>query len=113
MAQPFDSRKLELSGEPFPIAEQVAEAEFVGPAFSVSGNGVLAYRSGGAEGNTELVWFDRSGKRLQSVGDPAVYSNPALSPDEKAGCGSPRSKDQESRHLDFRSGAWNSFAADV
>ena len=83
MAQPFDSRKLELSGEPFPIAEQVAEAESVGSAFSVSGNGVLAYRSGGAGGNTELVWFDRSGKRLQSVGDPAVYSNPALSPDEK------------------------------
>ena len=48
MAQPFDSRKLELSGEPFPIAEQVAEPEFVGSAFSVSGNGVLAYRSGGA-----------------------------------------------------------------
>jgi Tol biopolymer transport system component len=83
MAQPFDSRKLELSGEPFPIAEQVAEPEFVGSAFSVSGNGVLAYRSGGAGGNTELVWFDRSGKRLQSVGDPAVYSSPALSPDEK------------------------------
>ena len=83
MAQSFDSRKLELSGEPFPIAEQVAEAEFVGSAFSASGNGVLAYRSGGAGGITELVWFDRSGKRLQSVGDPAVYSSPALSPDEK------------------------------
>lgn len=82
MAQPFDSRKLELSGEPFPIAEQVAETQFFGSAFSVSGNGVLAYRSGGAGGNTELVWFDRSGKRLQSVGEPAVYTNPALSPDE-------------------------------
>jgi len=74
---------LELSGEPFPIAEQVAEAEFVGSAFSISGNGVLAYRSGGAGGNTELVWIDRSCKRLQSVGDPAVFSSPALSPDEK------------------------------
>ena len=40
----------------------------------------VAYRNGSAGGNTELVWFDRSGKRLQS---PANYSNPALSPDEK------------------------------
>jgi eukaryotic-like serine/threonine-protein kinase len=28
-------------------------------------------------------WFDRSGKRLGTVSEPAVYSNPAISPDQK------------------------------
>ena len=72
MAQPFDAMKLQLSGEAFPIAERVAAAG-VGPgsAFSVSENGVLAYQGSGAPNTTQLVWFDRNGKRLEPVGPPA------------------------------------------
>ncbi len=83
MAQPFDARRLESQGERFPVAGQVwmpAPARGYA-AFSASANGVLAYQTGGA--TKELVWFDRQGKRLGTVGEPADYSNLALSRDEK------------------------------
>ena len=89
MAQAFDAGGLELRGDPLPVAEQV----FLGSptnipalafgAFSASENGALAYRTGSGMGASELVWLDRQGKRLGTVGEPAAYSNPALSPDEK------------------------------
>jgi len=87
MAQAFDAGRLELAGEPFPAAENMSiGANNAGPflaAFSVSQNGVLAYARGGGLGMKELTWFDREGKRLSRVGEPADYSNPAFSPDEK------------------------------
>ncbi|HEY3167257.1 MAG TPA: protein kinase, partial [Candidatus Binatia bacterium] len=46
MAQPFDHAKLQLSGEPFAIAEQIGYNPQNGRAFfCVSDNGVLVYRS--------------------------------------------------------------------
>jgi serine/threonine protein kinase/Tol biopolymer transport system component len=85
MAQAFDPRNLALQGEAFPVAEQVLLPPAPGrgfAAFSASRNGVLAYRTLG-QASTELVWFDRQGKRLGTLGEPANYSVPALSPDEK------------------------------
>ena len=43
---------------------------------------MLAYRTLGPA-TTELVWFDRQGRRLGAVGEPGNFSVPALSPDEK------------------------------
>jgi len=80
-AQQFDWKGLELVSEPVPLNQQVAvrsPAAFA--AFSVSQNGVLAYRPSGG-GNTELTWFDRHGNRGSTLGTPAEYSNPSLSPD--------------------------------
>jgi eukaryotic-like serine/threonine-protein kinase len=88
MAQRFDIRRAELSGDPVVVADSVATFVSSDPVlfgyFSVSQNGVLTYshRGAGAAG-TQLVWFDRSGKRLGTVGEPADYSNPAISPDQK------------------------------
>ncbi len=82
LAQSFDPDKVTLSGDPIHIAEQVAT---VGPgvgAFSVS-QGVLAYRRALPPAANELTWYDRTGKKLGTVGEQAVYSNPALSPDGK------------------------------
>jgi eukaryotic-like serine/threonine-protein kinase len=78
MARPFNPDTLQLSGEMFPVAEPVTQ-------FSVSENGALAYMSGatGAE-LRELVWLDRSGKQIESVGPPGDYANFRLSPDEKS-----------------------------
>jgi DNA-binding winged helix-turn-helix (wHTH) protein len=85
MAQKFDDRRLESEGEPVAVAEQVwlppSPAQGFA-AFSTSNNGVVAYRTLPAA-TTELVWFDRRGNRLGTVGTPANYSVPALSPDEK------------------------------
>lgn len=83
MAQPFDPNKLQLTGEPFPIAEQVGSNSVTGRAFfSVSETGVLALLSSNAA-NTQLAWFDRGGKQLASVGMPAVDTGVRFSPDEK------------------------------
>jgi hypothetical protein len=50
-------------------------------AFSASDR-VLTYRTGGLP-DSQLLWFDRSGKRLEALGDPARYLDVELSPDGK------------------------------
>jgi Tol biopolymer transport system component/DNA-binding winged helix-turn-helix (wHTH) protein len=85
MAQAFDPRKLEMQGEASPVAEDVRlpPTPALGfAAFSVSGPRVLAYQALG-QATTELVWFDRQGRRLGNVSEAGNYSVPALSPDEK------------------------------
>ena len=84
MAQGLDADRLELKGEPFPVAEQVdlLPAETRLAFFSVSQTGVLVYRSG-RNRSFQLTWFDRSGKQIGTVGPPGPYFNPSLSPDEK------------------------------
>jgi eukaryotic-like serine/threonine-protein kinase len=81
VAQAFDAKTLQLSGDPISIAEQVERTPgtFRG-AFSISRTGVLAYRP---IEETQLAWYDRTGRELQSIGTPGPYSNPALSPDEE------------------------------
>jgi hypothetical protein len=81
MAQPLDPRRFEPIGDPLPVAEQVGSILAMG-FFSVSANGVLAYRSATAGGIARLVWFDREGKSLGTVGPPGGYTGGlALSPD--------------------------------
>ena len=83
MGQVVDLKKLELTGEPVPVTPGISIGLGWGlarAAISASENGVLTYRT---RVETELVWLDRQGKRLGVVGEPADYSNPSLSPDEK------------------------------
>jgi Tol biopolymer transport system component len=80
MAQPFDSGRLVVSGDPVPIAEQIQTIAGYG-FFSASDSGVLAYQTGTAAGAPQLVWVDRAGKVLTAVGKPAAYGSLALSPD--------------------------------
>ena len=86
MGQAFDVTDRELIGTPFVVAPRLLIGLGGGhprAAFSVSQNGVLAYRTRVDTGSSDLEWFDRSGKRLASVGESEEYSNPALSPDQK------------------------------
>jgi len=81
-AQPFDTGHFELSGEPVPVADQVASTPVVRLGyFSVSENNVLVYRVGVGGNQVQLTWFDSQGKVLGTVGDKGTYNNPALSPD--------------------------------
>ncbi|MBI3668115.1 MAG: serine/threonine-protein kinase [Acidobacteria bacterium] len=84
MGQAFDAKAVRITGEPFPVAEQVWYDETIPglTSFSVSESGVLAYRSGGIR-TKQLVWYDRTGKPLGAVGPPGPYRDPWLSPDEK------------------------------
>jgi Tol biopolymer transport system component len=84
MAQRFDPEALKLTGEMFPVAEQVPISQNNGfGAFSASANGTLVYRTGGAASNRELVWVDRTGKRLRAVTKPGAFVGLAISRDEK------------------------------
>ena len=83
MAQAFDADKLQLAGEAFPIAERVGRVLPTALAlFSVSETGMLIYRSVAAE-QSQLAWFDRTGKQLGTVGEPGSYAAIRFSPDEK------------------------------
>jgi Tol biopolymer transport system component len=83
VAQKFDAERLELSGDPLPVAEQIGfEGLTYQTLVSASDQGVLAYQSLGA-GKTQLVWFDRSDKKTGVVGVPGDYSDLSLSPDDK------------------------------
>ena len=83
MAQPFDADTVQLTGDPVRLVDQVNTVPELGlVGFSVSENGELAYRGGGREAVTQLVWFDRSGEPLGEASQPGLYSNPALSRDE-------------------------------
>jgi len=80
-AQQFDLRRLELSGQAVPIAEQVGAYLSAG-RFSASRTGALVYRTGGAAGLNKLAWFDRKGTILGTPTD-AFYGSQTLrlSPD--------------------------------
>jgi len=80
VAHRFDTDRLELSGDPIPLADRVSE-NGTRALFSVSSTGAIAYLPGNVATNTELVWLDRSGKELGKVGPPAPYVDVALSPD--------------------------------
>ena len=79
VAQPFDAKTMKTTGEPVPLAEQVGTDNVGLARFSVSREGTLAYRTG--EMTDRLVWVDRSGKELETEGDPSRYTSPHISPD--------------------------------
>ena len=48
-------------------------------AFTVGHNGTVVFNTGSGAPNSQLTWYDRSGKELGRVGDIAILSNPNLS----------------------------------
>jgi len=82
VAHRFDPASLTLSGEPVRITDRVQQSPQSRAYAGFSANpDILAYRVEEPEQPNELAWYDRSGKRIGSVGEAATYSNPALSPD--------------------------------
>jgi Tol biopolymer transport system component len=81
IAQPFDANSLELRGEPTGVTQGLwHNVVSVSAHFSVSDNGqVLVYSRG--SGLHQLWWFDRDGKRLESIGGPGEQIQPRISPD--------------------------------
>jgi Tol biopolymer transport system component len=79
LAQPFDAATRQTTGEPVLLASSIP-TEGTWPAFSVSDNGVLTYRSGPPDDH-QFAWFDRSGNLLQTIGPPGNYRGVDLSRD--------------------------------
>jgi len=85
MAQRFDPKSGTLSGEPIPVVENVQEDPgFFTAVFTASDNGLLAYQEAGGSGNLQqLTWFDRAGKKLETVGPEGNLWYPRISHDGK------------------------------
>jgi Tol biopolymer transport system component len=82
MAHPFDAARLEISDQAVRIVDNVQfDRRFGRAVFSASATGNLVYQEGTGQGVSQLVWFDRSGTRIGTVGEPALYDSPELSPD--------------------------------
>ena len=78
MAQPFNPTRLQLTGEPIPVAEQVGSYLAYG-FFSISANGILIYRTRARD--FQLTWLDRQGNAIGRVWEPGPYTSLSVSPD--------------------------------
>jgi len=83
MAQPFDPVRLELRGEPVPVAEGIWTARTVGQAsFSVSET-AIAYVNASLW-DVELAWYDQEGRPLGTLAPPGRFFHPPdISPDAR------------------------------
>ncbi|MBL8206905.1 MAG: PD40 domain-containing protein, partial [Blastocatellia bacterium] len=77
-AQPYDFSRNQLIGNPVRIAEHLADS---GRSYSVALNGTLILRE--QEALEQLTWFDRTGKKLGTIGPRGQYLFPKLSPDNQ------------------------------
>ena len=85
MAAPFDPVAMQATGDAVPVLHGIASEANTGAAhFAVAPNGTLVYLPGGVYGlEGSLVWVDREGNVLSTVGEHRVYRWPGLSPDGK------------------------------
>ena len=81
-AVPIDGNTGRITGKAQIVAPQVGRhpSTYWG-AFSVALNGTVVLHQGSGASMSQLVWYDRSGKELGSLGEPGLLANPALSPD--------------------------------
>lgn len=84
LSQPFDPGSGKLSGEPEQVADQIhVETGTWRAVFDASKTGILIYQIAPTITGSQLVMFDRSGRRLRTIGDPDKYFEVGLSPDGK------------------------------
>ena len=82
LAQRFDLNREALVGEPVEVASDVVASETNGFVdFSVSAGGVLAHARRARMASRELIWVNRAGQRIGSVGGRGHYASLRLSPD--------------------------------
>jgi Tol biopolymer transport system component/predicted Ser/Thr protein kinase len=95
-AQPFNAKKVSLSGEAIRIADKVPYGATGAGAFSASKTGILIFRNnpptstrGGGTATTisvvsaPLLWLNRSGAKQQQAAAQAGWAGVDLSPDGK------------------------------
>ena len=78
VAQPFDPSTLRVTGSPFVLKQPVRYNDSTGRTAASASQRTLVYRQ---PEETELRWFDRSGRALLLAGPSARYLDPELSPD--------------------------------
>ncbi|HZE88868.1 MAG TPA: protein kinase [Verrucomicrobiae bacterium] len=93
--QRFDPDTLKLDGEVTPIGENVQFNTFrYTGTYSLSPAGLLVYQTGAIQGRAQLTWFDLEGKRVGTVGEPAIFwLTLAMAPDGRRAATSVRHPD--------------------
>jgi eukaryotic-like serine/threonine-protein kinase len=93
VAQPFDAKTLQVSGEPLRVVERATYFDKTGwSGFSVSDNGVFAYMP--ELPPTQLAWVDRAGRETGRIGAPALWGGLRISAD-----GRKLAVSQKDRHI--------------
>jgi Tol biopolymer transport system component/tRNA A-37 threonylcarbamoyl transferase component Bud32 len=82
-AAPFDLEKLETSGSPVPVLQQVSYSPMFGSAkLSFSRTGTFLYRSREIDfSRVSIQWLDVDGRTQPLMDKPGLFVNPHLSPD--------------------------------
>jgi eukaryotic-like serine/threonine-protein kinase len=84
LARPFDTRRLEFTGEPFSLSSRLGRNFVVGPNnFSISDNGVLVFDPSLKRRHREYRWVNRRGQPISSLDILPGGFQHWLSPDEK------------------------------
>ena len=84
VAQPFDPSSEKFTGDPVTLSEDVQyDAGLWRANLSASENGMLLFASGAPGGIEMLTWFDRTGKKIGTVGELGAFYDLDLSPDGK------------------------------
>ncbi len=85
LARPFDTSRMEFTGEPFSLSDKVGN-DLVNTnnfTFSISDNGVLVFDPSLKRQRVQYCWVDRRGQPINSLDVPAGRFQHWLSPDEK------------------------------
>jgi Tol biopolymer transport system component/predicted Ser/Thr protein kinase len=80
-ARAFDAETLRFTGEPRRVLEGIPVAPFSSAPFSVSDDGVVAYRKHPLTERVEFRWYDRQGTPGAKVGEPVYIDGFDLSAD--------------------------------
>ena len=80
MAQAFNAKTLEVSGEVSKIADGVSIDQNGRVMVAAAANGVLVYGTGRIPSNAQMIWLDRTGKLLAPAGPIVKQVGVALSP---------------------------------
>jgi serine/threonine-protein kinase len=78
MAAPFDQKKLEITGSPVPVFDEVVDNAVI------SADGILLYDQVESGNNQGLVWVDRRGGTIPLLEQPGTIRWPRISPDGKS-----------------------------
>jgi Tol biopolymer transport system component len=84
MARRFDPEKMEFSGDPFAVAEDVQfDPAISNGVFSASGTGALLYEAGNASNQRKIEMLDARGSLVGNLSDQGRIFDLRISPDGK------------------------------
>ena len=82
MARPFSAGTQRFTGDAFPVTDRMQMQNLGRADFSLSPGGHLTFMTDAQQPVSRLLWLDRAGRELSTVGPPGMYRELALAPDD-------------------------------